>query len=102
MLDHLDLHVIRQREDEAATKGFFGGLLLGILIGVVLALVLAPRRGEETRAAMAERAGDLKHMAAGMVHRGGDEAPVDDPDLEHDVAIEREIAIDEPTPQQAT
>ena len=102
MLDHLDLSFIRQREDEAATKGFFGGLLLGILLGVVLALVFAPRRGDETRAAMMEKAGDLKHKATEMVHRGSDEAPIDAADLENDVAIEREIAIDEPVSQQAT
>ena len=102
MLDHLDLRFIREREDEAATKGFFGGLLLGILLGVVLALVFAPRRGDETRAAMVEKAGDLKHKAAEMVGRAGEDAPATEAVPDGDVAIEREIAIDEPVSQPAT
>jgi gas vesicle protein len=102
MLDHLDLRFIREREDEAATKGFFGGLMLGILLGVVLALVFAPRRGDETRAAVMEKAGDLKHKAAEMVGRAGEVVPDTDAVSDGDVAIEREIALDEPVSQQAT
>lgn len=90
MFDRIDLHILREREDEAATRGFYGGLLLGMLLGVVLTLVFAPRRGEETRAAVASVAHDLKARADDLTGRGDqDEAST----LHGDVAIEREIVV---------
>ncbi len=64
-----DMAFPREREDHAATQGFKGGIVLGILLGVVLALVFAPMRGEETRAAMAQRAVDAKDKALHLVQR---------------------------------
>jgi len=66
-LNDLDLHFLRQREDHAATQGFLGGMALGILLGVVIALVFAPRRGDETRAAVANTAVAVKDKAVGLV-----------------------------------
>jgi len=89
----LDIRHLREREDHAATQGFFGGLLIGALLGVVLALVFAPRRGEETRAAVAHSAVDLKDKTVGLVHKGaGQDVPEDRTGGE--AAIEREIGGD--------
>jgi gas vesicle protein len=90
MRDQFDLKFLRQREDDAATRGFFGGLFLGILLGVVLTLVFAPRRGDETRAAVAGAAGDLKSKAADLVGRSSGPDHVND---HAEVAIEREITV---------
>ncbi|MEJ7901459.1 MAG: hypothetical protein WKF63_06395, partial [Thermomicrobiales bacterium] len=66
-----------------------GGLALGILLGVVLALVFAPRRGDETRAAMAQAAHDVMEKGSLLVAR---EAHSDvEPDFGDGAAIEREI-----------
>lgn len=89
MRQHVDLDMLREREDHAATQGFTGGLALGILLGVVLALVFAPRRGDETRAAVAHAAHDVKDRAAHLVTRAN--APDGESDFSDDVAIEREI-----------
>ena len=96
MLEHFDLNLLRQREDDAATRGFFGGLFLGILLGVVIALVFAPRRGAETRAVVGDLADDIRHKASDLVHRGeGEEAvPTAGDDYGDDVAIEREINVE--------
>lgn len=107
MLERLDLNILRKHEDEAATKGFFGGLVLGLLLGVVLTLVFAPRRGDETRAAVAGKAEDLRHKAADLVGRShsdgavAPDSPVGD-DFANGVAIEREITVDEPMPQSSS
>ncbi len=93
MTEHLDLNILRQREDDAANRGFFGGLFLGILLGVVLALIFAPKRGDETRAAVAEAAGDLRHRA--MEFAGIPESESSDADLGDEAAIERDITVDE-------
>ncbi len=95
MFDQFDLNFLRQREDDAATRGFFGGLFLGILLGVVLTLVFAPRRGDETRAAMAGMAGDLKSRASDLVGRGDGSPETGDSD---EVAIEREITVPDAEP----
>lgn len=89
MRQHLDLDLLREREDHAATQGFTGGLALGILLGVVIALVFAPRRGDETRAAVAHAAHDVKDRAAHLVTHAV--APDDEIDFGDGVAIEREI-----------
>ncbi|MDQ3656510.1 MAG: YtxH domain-containing protein [Chloroflexota bacterium] len=89
MLDHLDLHLLREREDHAATQGFAGGLALGILLGVVLTLVFAPRRGDETRSAVAQAAHDVKERTTHLVTRGA--PPDDETDFGDAAAIEREI-----------
>jgi len=44
----LDLHFIKKREDEAASKGFIGGFFLGALVGAILALIFYPSRDKET------------------------------------------------------
>jgi hypothetical protein len=91
MLEKPEVAFPREREDHAATQGFFGGLVLGVLLGVVLALVFAPMRGEETRAAVAHKAMDVKDKAMHLVHmdpaEGADLA--DNPD--RGAAMEREI-----------
>ncbi len=89
MLDHLDLHLLREREDHAATQGFAGGLALGILLGVVLTLVFAPRRGDETRAAVAHLAQEAREKSTHLVHRATTSG--DTSDFGDAAAIEREI-----------
>lgn len=92
MFDQFDPGFFRKREDDAATRGFFGGLMLGLLLGIVIALVFAPRRGDETRAAVANAAGDLKAKATDLVGRGDHEGD-GDADEHGEVAIEREITV---------
>jgi hypothetical protein len=89
-LEELDF---RKREDEAASKGFLGGLALGILVGAVLALIFAPRTGSETRDTLAGTATDLKHKATDLVHQvtSADAAAASTPGLGDEPAIEREI-----------
>ncbi len=89
MLDHLDFHLLREREDHAATQGFAGGLVLGILLGVVLALVFAPRRGEETRAAVAHLAQEAREKTTHLVTRGA--SSYEESGFGQEAAIEREI-----------
>jgi gas vesicle protein len=97
-LDGLDLAFIRKREDEAATQGFISGVVLGLLLGIVLTLVFAPWRGDETRAAVAHKATDVKDKAVDLVHRttpfGGSPAEDEVETFEDEVAIEREIGGD--------
>jgi len=88
-LDHIDAAWLREREDHAATQGFLGGLTLGILLGVVLALVLAPRRGDGTRAVVAETAHQVRVKASHLISRGGPHEGM--PDFGDGPAIEREI-----------
>ncbi|CAA9569332.1 MAG: hypothetical protein AVDCRST_MAG70-2349 [uncultured Thermomicrobiales bacterium] len=84
---NFDLDALR-REDEAETGGFFSGFGLGIVVGALLALVFAPKRGNETREMVSERAVQLKDKATDMIAhaRGGDDEPE-----ETRAAIEREI-----------
>jgi gas vesicle protein len=67
--DPTDLHLMRKREDEAASTGFVSGLLLGVLVGAILALIFAPKRGDETRELVAHTATDLKDKAVDLVHQ---------------------------------
>src|ERR687897_2357456 len=78
--DHLPEHlrdllptwnIMRQREEEAASKGFFSGFLLGVVVGAVLALIFAPQRGEDTRGLVKDKATELVHQVRGEA----DEAP---------------------------
>jgi gas vesicle protein len=96
MLDHLDIRMLREREDHAATQGFMGGMLLGVLLGVVITLVFAPRRGEETRAVVAHAAADVKDKAAQLVNMGVHHESHDGAgnDFGDGAAIEREIGDD--------
>lgn len=89
MLEQFDIRFLREREDHAATQGFAGGLALGIILGIVLTLVFAPRRGDETRAAVASLAHEAKERTVSLVGRQ---------DADQAAAIEREIggAADEP------
>ena len=84
---NIDIESLR-REDEAETGGFFAGFGLGIAVGAVLALVFAPKRGDETREMVSERAVQLKDKASDLIShaRGGDDEPE-----ETQAAIEREI-----------
>lgn len=66
--DVSDLHFIRKREDEAASRGFVSGFLIGVLVGAVVALIFAPKRGDETREIVAGAAGDIKEKATDLVH----------------------------------
>lgn len=63
--DHFDWNIVRQREEEAASKGFFAGFLLGAVVGAVLALIFAPQRGEDTRGMVVDKATDLVHQVRG-------------------------------------
>ncbi len=89
MLDLFDDRFLREREDHAATQGFAGGLVLGILLGVVLTIVFAPRRGDETRAAVASLAHEAKEKTAALVHRQDPKHPATD--FGDAAAIEREF-----------
>ncbi len=91
MLEHLDFHLLREREDHAATQGFAGGLALGILLGVVLTLVFAPRRGDETRAAVAPAAHEVKEKTTNLVTRGA--SSDEETDFGDSAAIEREVSV---------
>lgn len=94
-LKDVDWNIVRQREEDAASKGFLGGLFVGALIGVVLALIFAPRRGEETRELVADAASDLRHKATDLAQQtmpaaangGGDSSQA----MDDGPAIEREI-----------
>jgi len=82
-----DLESLR-REDEAETGGFISGFALGIVVGAVLALVFTPKRGDETREMVGERATQLKDKATDLIaHARGD----DDETADTQAAIEREI-----------
>ena len=91
MPEYLDFHLLREREDHAATQGFAGGLALGILLGVVLALVFSPRRGDETRAAVAQVAHDARERVVHLVARG--DGHDETTDFGDGAAIEREIGV---------
>ena len=93
---------MQKREQDAANRGFIGGMLLGIVVGAILALIFAPKTGSETREMVADTATDLKHKAEGLVGQ----AKPDDADeaaqqlLGDEPAIEREIGDTQfpPTP----
>jgi gas vesicle protein len=97
-LGNFDIDVLREREDHAATQGFLGGVLLGLLLGVVLTLVFAPRRGAETRAAVAETASAVRDKTVDIVsrtaHLAGHDEEEADRGASHEAAIEREIGGD--------
>jgi hypothetical protein len=93
-LEQLD---VRQREEEAASEGFLGGVLLGIVVGAILALIFAPKSGSETREMVAETATGLMHKAEDLVAHKPESAGVDleTPTLPDEPAIERDFG-DEP------
>lgn len=95
----VDLTQLHKREDEAAAKGFIGGLLLGLIVGGVLALIFAPKRGEETRGMVTDRAQQVKGRATDLMHQ----ARHDETGAQDEPAIEREIgdAVDETRDQFA-
>jgi hypothetical protein len=63
-----------KREEDAASEGFIGGMVLGLIVGAILALIFAPRKGSETRELVAGTASDLKHKAEDLVGQSkGDE-----------------------------
>jgi gas vesicle protein len=99
MVSRTDMDFLREREDVATTRGFFGGVLLGALLGIVLTLVFAPRRGDETRAVLATAAGDVAHKAVDLAHHAnpfsdGNGQP-DGAEYSGKAAIEREIVEEE-------
>lgn len=92
-LKHLSLREQQQREEQAASEGFIGGMLLGIVVGAILALIFAPKSGSETREMVAGTASDLKHRAEGLVSqtKNGNTDESAAPTLSDEPAIEREI-----------
>lgn len=99
-LNNVDLAQMHKREDEAAAKGFIGGFLLGLIVGGILALIFAPKRGEETRDMVADRAAQVKDKASDLVHqvRHDDQSGMDS------AAIQREVgdAVDQTRSQFKT
>lgn len=91
MFEKLDVAFLREREDHAATQGFLGGLVLGVLLGVVLALIFAPMRGDETRAAVAHKAADVKDKALHLLRSDRADHTGSTENLDYGAAIEREI-----------
>jgi gas vesicle protein len=92
--DHLPEHlrdllpawnIMRQREEEAASKGFFSGFLLGVVVGAVLALIFAPQRGEDTRGLVKDKATELVHQVRGEADEARADLSGEEP------AIEREF-----------
>ncbi|HLU34792.1 MAG TPA: YtxH domain-containing protein [Thermomicrobiales bacterium] len=85
----------QKREEDAASEGFVGGLLLGLIVGAILALIFAPRKGSETRELVAGTASDLKHKAEDLVGQSKDDevAGTDDlsASLPDEPAIERDF-----------
>lgn len=92
----------QQREEQAASEGFIGGMLLGIVVGALLALIFAPKSGSETREMVAGTASDLKHRAEGLVgqSKNGSTNEPTVTTLSDEPAIEREIGdpTTRPTP----
>lgn len=95
----IDVAQVQKREDEAAAKGFIGGFLLGLIVGGILALIFAPKRGDETREMVTERAAQVRGMASDLMHQ----ARHDEPNHQDEPAIEREIgdAVDQTQSQFA-
>lgn len=91
-LSNVDIVDLHKREDEAAAKGFIGGFLLGLIVGGILALIFAPKRGDETRGMVMDKASDLVHQVRHDDQNGQGEA-----------AIEREVgdAVDQSKSQFA-
>jgi len=97
--NRVDLTQLHRREDEAAAKGFIGGFLLGLIVGGILALIFAPKRGDETRGMVTERAAQVKGMATDLVHQ----ARHDESNHQDEPAIVREFgdAVDQSKSQFA-
>ncbi len=89
-LEQLDM---QKREEDAASEGFLGGVLLGIVVGAILALIFAPKSGSETREMVAETATGLMHKAEDIVGQkeAGTAAEPDVPTLPDEPAIERDF-----------
>ena len=103
MRKQIDLNSLSGREDEAMSRGFFGGVMFGALLGIVLTLVFAPRRGDETRAALVGAADDVKTRATDIVHHVNPfssdhaDASADSKTVragDGEAAIEREFGVD--------
>ena len=92
-LRQLTLREQQQREEEAASEGFLGGMLLGIVVGALLALIFAPKSGSETREMVAGTASELKHKAEGLVgqSKNGSTDQSVTSTFNDEPAIEREI-----------
>ncbi len=92
-LKQLTLREQQQREEQAASEGFLGGMLLGIVVGALLALIFAPKTGSETREMVAGTASELKHKAEGLVghSKNGSTDQSATSTLSNEPAIEREI-----------
>jgi gas vesicle protein len=98
-LSNVDVAQLHRREDEAAAKGFIGGFLLGLVVGGILALIFTPRRGNETRGMVTDRASQVVDKASGLVHQ----VRRDQQDGQGEAAIEREFgdAVDQSQSQFA-
>lgn len=92
-LEQLD---VRHREEEAASEGFLGGVLLGIVVGAILALIFAPKSGSETREKVAETATGLMHKAEDLVAHKDEtvDLDVDASTLPTEPAIERDFGAE--------
>lgn len=101
-LKHMALREQQEREEQAASEGFIGGMLLGIVVGALLALIFAPKSGSETREMVADTASGLKHRAEGLVgqSKNGSTNQPTVTTLSEEPAIEREIGdpATRPTP----
>lgn len=90
-LQHLET---QKREEEAASEGFLGGIVLGLIVGAILALVFAPKSGSQTREMVAETASELRHKAEGLMGQGTDQPQDQAPPastLPDEPAIERDF-----------
>jgi hypothetical protein len=89
----------QQREEDAASEGFLGGVILGLVVGAILALIFAPRTGSQTREMVAGTASDLRHKAEELVGQGKDDDSPDTSDLASTLpdepAIERDFGTTE-------
>lgn len=84
----------QKREEDAASEGFLGGVVLGLVVGAILALIFAPKTGSETREMVTGTAKDLRHKAEDLVAQGKDDAGVAETDsstLPDEPAIERDF-----------
>lgn len=55
-------------DGERGGAGFVSGLLVGLLAGTALAMITAPKTGEDTRATLRDKAGDVGERLGGQTN----------------------------------